>query len=264
MTNLIIWSKDRACQLHLLLESLEKYSGNTFSKVFIIYTHSSKAYSDAYISLRKRFTKPIFIEESSFYNDTMRVLNENATNIAFSTDDNVCFDSFNLSYLSLKNEVFSLRLGLNTLIQNHIAGTMQIPLNRYVSDGDLISWNHLDFDPMVNYGYPCSLDMHIFNREKMLNIVKQFSFKNTNELESNLVRFRFEFSSISAFRSNKIVNIPCNNMSNYTQINLNNKYTTESLNSMYLKNYVISLPLLRKHRVIGCHQDIPYTLVKYG
>jgi hypothetical protein len=72
---LIIFSKNRACQLHLLLESIEKNSNNIFDAIFIIFTYTNKDYFEGYNKLILRFPNVSFIVEDDFYNNTMDRVN---------------------------------------------------------------------------------------------------------------------------------------------------------------------------------------------
>lgn len=264
MTNLIIWSKDRACQLHLLLESIQKFSSRTFSNVFIIYTYSNNEFKKGYDVLKARFPNFEFKFETSFKDDTITFLNRPADNIAFSTDDTVIFKSVTQDGIKLKpNEVFSLRLGLNTLIQDCYKGSVQPPLNRYSANGDEIAWNPLDYHPEHNYGYPGALDLHLFNREKICELVKTFQFNNTNGLETGFCGARHHFSSITSLRESVAVNIPCNNMSSITVSGKFHPYSVEDLNAQYLSGYVISLHNISQNKFVGCHQEVPFRMVRY-
>lgn len=268
-TKLIVWSKDRACQLHLLLESLEtlSLSKNDQLDIEVIYRASNESFNDAYKKVNSIFGKVTFSEEASFQKDTQSALNTDHQNIAFSTDDTVCFKTFSLDGLSLnEGDVFSLRLGLNTLVQDPYKGMVQTPLNRY-SKGILggipiISWNPLDYHPSSNYGYPGGLDLHIFNRKKIQGILGGRPFKNTNELEAILVGARLHFSSITSFKNSVAVNIPCNNMSGITQSGEVYSYSTQYLNDLYLKGFKVNLSRIMSENFVGCHQEVKFNMVK--
>jgi hypothetical protein len=55
-SQLIIFSKNRSCQLHLLLESLEKNSKDLFDSIFVIYTYTEKDYFDGYNKIIESFS----------------------------------------------------------------------------------------------------------------------------------------------------------------------------------------------------------------
>lgn len=265
-TKLVIWSKDRACQLHLLLESMERLCSSKFD-IEVIYKASNESFNDAYQKVNSIFGKVTFTKEGAFHKDTVAALNTDHQNIAFSTDDTVCFRTFSLHGLSLnEGDVFSLRLGLNTIVQDPYRGLVQTPLNRYsrgILDGiPTISWSPLDYHPSSNYGYPGGLDLHVFNRKKIQDILGGRTFKNTNELEAILVGARLHFSSIKSFKESVAVNIPCNNMSGITRSGETFGYSIEYLNSLYLDGFKIDLLKIMEEHFVGCHQEVKFSMVR--
>lgn len=268
-TKLLIWSKDRACQLHLLLESLEVLSGESFD-IEVIYKASSSLFEDAYSKVAYRFKTVSFVKETDFYENTVASLKCNHRNFAFSTDDTVCIRPFSLKGLSLnEGEVFSLRLGLNTIVQDMYRGAVQPPLNRYkngiFNNIPTVEWNPLDYHPNNNYGYPTGLDLHVFNREKMCALLcPKNVFKTTNQLETYLFRHRHHFSSIKSFKESVAVNIPFNNMSGITTSGVYYGRSVEELNKMYLAGLKIDLSSIMSNKFVGCHQEVDFSMVQYG
>ena len=68
---LIIFSKNRASQLHLLLESLEKNSNLLFDSIKVIYIHTNEEYGKGYQKLINVFNSVNFILENNFSVDTL-------------------------------------------------------------------------------------------------------------------------------------------------------------------------------------------------
>lgn len=277
---LIIWSKDRACQLNLLLRSMKRAEFNP--AVCIIFKASSIKYQDAYNKLKSRYKSDHYFFTQEFEDNLERSFenisnhyifltksNSNLNgNIGFSTDDTVLYRKMpitNEQFPLLKyNECFSLRLGLNTLLQDYSVGSIQPPLNRYINGGETISWNPQEYHPQHNYGYPYSLDMHFFNSENIQDCLEEFSFKNTNELEGGLSHRRQRITDITSFKKSIAVNIPVNNMSKMTVSGKEHAYSFEELNNAYLNNYEIDLDAIWGYsdRVVGCHQEFPLKLRK--
>jgi hypothetical protein len=54
-SQLIIFSKNRSSQLHLLLESLEKNSKDLFDVIFVLYTYTEKYYFNGYNKIIEKF-----------------------------------------------------------------------------------------------------------------------------------------------------------------------------------------------------------------
>lgn len=267
MIDLIIWSKDRAAQLHLLLDSIQQNMTGIFNP-YIIYNYSNDEYMKGYDLLFDGRHCPSYIfdgltiiKEENFRKDTMLIVgNKTSDNdfIAFSTDDTVLTRpaEFRRGYMD-NVSVFSLRLGFNTTEQDIHAGTTQPPLNVYKDEGTTISWNFGDYHPHNNYGYPFGLDMHVYHREELYNLMKYMNFKNTNELETGLFHKKLCISPrIRSFKQSVAVNIPVNSITQVTRAGEIHSSTTEYLNSEYLKGRRLSLDSLSKEKIVGCHQEI--------
>ena len=134
MITAIILSKDRASQLHLLLESLQKNSGNLFD-IRVIYEATNQLFEDGYKKTKEEF----FYKDRYGLNFPIRWFpkkHDNLSldiieNLSFSRDLTCVFNDENIMFnrppsykkimeLFRNNDIssLSLRLGNNTVIQN--------------------------------------------------------------------------------------------------------------------------------------------------
>jgi hypothetical protein len=278
MIKLIIWSKDRACQLYLLLESIEQYTRYMFDTT-VIYNGSDEQYLEGYYKVMKsiegwNLDQDIYFveEQNSIRYHTMNVIHfyENE-HICFSTDDMVIYRqppyrSYKDIYQFLpryESEVFSFRLGLNTTMQDHYRGLYQPPLNKYIEHkvGPVISWNTMHHKCTDNYGYPLALDMHVFKKGMIDRIVGDEQWENSNQLESSLFNHRNLISYISSFKDSVAVNIPANNISGVTRSGKDFPYTHRELNDRFLAGQKIDLFAIGQEKIIGCHQEIEFKFI---
>lgn len=267
MINLIIWSKDRACQLDLLLRSIE-LNANVFD-VKVIYKASDLKYKEAYTKLFKEHTNVLSIPEKDFMGDTVNAVVPTSKLVsehtAFSTDDMVfhskCPNVFPLP--SQENEVFSFRLGYNTLIQNCHTGETQTPLcYAETEDENILHWCPKDYPSLSNYAYPLALDTHVFKTSYLQKLLSQIGpFKNSNELESKMQSCVYDIDFMSSFTKSVAVNIPCNNMSTVTRAGESFSYSLEWLNDEFLSGKRISLEDIMSNIFLGCHQEVELKLV---
>lgn len=95
--NLIIFSKDRACQLHLLLESIDVYSNGLFDRVSVIYKASSEDFALGYDKIKKQFNTVVFTKEVDFYNDTLNSIDNRYEFTTFMVDDDVFYNKIKTS-----------------------------------------------------------------------------------------------------------------------------------------------------------------------
>lgn len=270
MIDLIIFSKDRAAQLDLLLRSIKRFYPNIFN-IGILYHTSNQKFEDGYTKLWKKQHLPITaekeIKELSFkdnvrrlYLSMHRAVHYNLW-LMFSTDDQVFFKNIELKeeYLPQKvDEVFSFRLGLNTIEQDIHKGTKQPPLNFYIRNGELLSWNPHHYFPLHNYGYPLAIDNHVFTIGFFHDVIQKLNYDSSNSLESQLQNHRFKINVLKSFYHSVSVNIPVNNLSGCTIAGQVHNYSPEYLNSLYLDNKEINLDKIVNTKIDGCHQEIEY------
>lgn len=255
---LIVWSKDRAVQLRLLLESIERYMPDYF-ETHIVYTTSTPEFQRGYDIVAERFPAN-YIFETKLALDTRRLINEfTGSVIAFSTDDTVIFKAppkVDLDTLIPSGCVgFSFRYGLNTTLQDHFRNLYQNPLINYQDEGDTIKWWWNMYHPLYNYGYPFGLDMHAYNADLIADLIKYDEFKSTNQLETLLFNKRhLAPQMIRSFKESVAINVPDNCMSGVTQSTGGN---IEEMNKRFLAGEVISLDDFPKE-FNACHMPVEY------
>lgn len=256
MVNFLIFSKNRACQLDLLLRNIKRlillHTSNYNISVLYTYDENHK-YS---YEICKTFHKNVsFVKEVNFQEQTKELLNGT---VCLLTDDTSFFREFNLPFHPKENECFSWRLGYNTLIQDHINNTYQpllIPDEYY---NNLISWNPNNYPNWCNWGYPFSFDGHVYSSKTLINILKDKNFKSTNDIEGILNSNRNLITKITANTHSSCVNIPCNNLSGLTECGKYHNYNMEYLKDMFVAGKRISPISILKKPVLGCHQEFEF------
>jgi hypothetical protein len=279
--NLIIFSKDRAAQLDLLLRSMYENSNDIFDPI-VLYRHTSQIHIKAYQKLFNRMIKARcrknFIQnkckrriEVDFRNDLIEMIEQNESEmVGFLTDDCIFYRKLNLNCENIYNLLYpennvacvSLRLGTNTNVQTYHVGDLLPPL-RYTTNGDLISWNAKDYNPYCNYGYTFSLDGHIFRKKLILDLIKQIDFKNPNQLEASLSQFSHKYqipSYIIAPNKSCVFACPNNRTQNEYQnaCGVQHPYSIDDLAKKYLDNEMITLDCLNPEMINCTHQEIEY------
>jgi hypothetical protein len=267
MIDLIIWSMDRAAQLDALLRSLDRFANGIFNP-WIVYKTSNKDFLNGY----KRFAdlkfsfEPFFayqnIKGTTFESLTKLGLSEGKEDwVAFSTDDTILHKLVDTDILKealpiLPNQVFSLRLGYNTLIQDCHKRTVQPPLNQHINHGKWLSWNIDKYHPHENYGYPFGLDLHVFRRELIVPILEEIEFSSTNDIESQLTtNYRSKIDELRSFENSCAVNIPINTVTGITRAGERHPVLKEELNRKWLEGWKIDLEDIMKTEFFGCHQE---------
>lgn len=269
---LIIFSKNRACQLHLLLESIEKNSKDLFDKIFVIYTYTDKDYFDGYSKLIERFPNIDFIVEVDFFGDTMRIINMGSFEYTtFMVDDNVFYRELPINKEKIFNlfndqntpiSCFSLRLGLNCNYSH--PANLSYTIGNYETVGDFIKINISE--QKVDFAYPLSVDGHIFKTNFIKSCLSSVGlFTNPNTLESKLQYLLNRIDKNMCFlKESVLVGIP-NNIVNNTHNNrrgLKFYYSEKELNNKYNNSETINLESLDFSNINGPHKEIEYKLKK--
>ena len=268
MINAIIFSKDRAAQLRLLLYSIKKNSPETF-RLNVIYTYSSPFFKKGYEKLMEEFSEICnFVDQTdNFKQDVLNLLDSEDKYSCFFTDDDIIYKTFDSEHIikSLEDDsdvfCFSLRLGTNV----NFCYTMNTEniLKNYEDLNSLIKWDwtvhYLDF------GYPLSVDGHIFRTKDIFKLTRKVAFTNPNSFEGNLQMFdNFPKEKMVAFKESVLVNTP-NNLVNSTHPNrhsIEHGKTTLELNMEYLKGDLIDLESMDFSKITGCHQEIEFQYKK--
>lgn len=261
MINLVVWSKDRASQLDLLLRSIQK-NANLF-RTSVLFTYSPE-HETSYKKLIEEYSEINFVKESDFRTDTISLVESSGDHVCFSTDDMVFYRKcpynfeFMKNFLPSSNSVFSFRLGLNTVKQDIHNNTYQPALNKFMYLNDnVIGWQTRNYHPLLNYGYPIALDTHIFPISSFLPIMKKCKWNNSNTLEGSLQQYAYLYEYMYSFTNSISVNVPVNNMSNFTCAGQEYNYSVDYLRDMYMSGKKISLDFSNE-QIIGCHQEVRF------
>ena len=265
--NLIIFSKDRACQLHLLLESINVYSNGLFDRVTVIYKASSEDFALGYDKIKKQFNTVVFTKEVDFYNDTLNSIDNRYEFTTFMVDDDVFYDEIKISkekiFKSLNKlkgivSCFSLRLGLNCNYSH--PANLKYQINRYDKVDDFIIVNV--WEQRGDFAYPLALDGHIFDTNLVTNLFKNIGkFNNPNMIESQLQYMKGKIQKgMLFFDKSVLVGIPVN-IVNDTHKNRNGlefSFSETELNDRYLDREKIDLSALDFSNINGPHKEIEY------
>jgi hypothetical protein len=259
----IIFSKNRACQLHLLLESIEQYAPKLFSDIEVLYHSTSAEFKQGYKIVSENFTEVYFNEQYSFKRDTM-LLMPNAKLVCFFVDDNFLYKQVDLTqeeiYKLYENPKFgflSLRMGLNIEYQDlYSQQKLAVPklYNRH-NDDKLVFWQWKTCYPYHNYGYAFSVDGHIYRTNDILPGCNR-EFNNPNEFEGGYKTDHIPPVAAS-LRESVLVNNPLNLVgSSNNRAGEHFPHSLEELNQRYLDGQTISLDKLCQNKIVACHQEM--------
>jgi len=211
LINGLILSKNRASQLRLLLESIKINAEGFFNEIKIIYTSSDDDYAKGYEKLisEKILDNIVWEKETNFVQNFLDAFEFCETEYICGIVDDCVFykkiplDSEQVCRVMADPAIlcFSLRLGLNTYIQNYAEQTYDplwvsspFPSPKFREDTKTaldydesmacVKWNWIIRKFTSNFGYPISLDGHVYRAEAMSALSNHF--KNGDQGISNL------------------------------------------------------------------------------
>lgn len=271
MIQTIIFSKSRACQLDLLLRSLSRAPG-VFNRVSVIYKCTHQDYNRAYQLCQRQhpgvdFIPELGVKKQDFQNLVFeRLAVGESEYVSFLCDDDIVTRPFIDSphperILKDTKEILcvSMRLGQNTTSCYPLYRAQDTPKWLLaLNDTRVWDWTHADGD----WGYPGSLDGHIFNRNLLRAILSDAKFTNPNELEDQLSqacsKLKRTFPLMACYGTSVVTGVPVN-LVNTTHGNRHSEThptKVEELNVNYLKGKRLNLGEIRRGEIQAAHTEL--------
>ena len=262
MIQSLIFSKDRACQLDLLLRSIDKNFMHVTGKVHVLWKATTPAFEAGYHRVIERFPNVIMWTESDFKENTKNLLNL-MEYVCFFVDDNFVYQPPNILGRQVECVMerveeaggFSFRLGLNTIVQDPYTNAIVSPLPVFHNIENLVmAWDWTSI-PRNNFGYPFSVDGHVYKASLIAKNIEDVC-PNPNALEG-----RFPIDKIPrgmfSLQQSSVINNPLNLVgSSNNNAGMYHPRSLEELNAKYLEGQQINLDKLCLNEIVGCHQEM--------
>ena len=260
----MIFSRNRAAQLDLLLESLALNAGGLFSMLRVLWLADEPPYEQAYAVCASSHPEAGFVRQAGFSDDLSRLL-QGEQPVSFFTDDSVLFRPLagrrRLPAEWLDDDdvlCFSLRLGLNCRDCYPLAREQRLPEFR-APDDETLTWEWRGAD--ADFGYPASLDGHFFRSSTVRDLVAGGRFSNPNTLEEMLAgRILAEHRPlIASYRESHLVGIPANRVNETHPNRYGESWPLDErlVNDRYLRGDRLDLSAVSADAVTGAHVEIP-------
>lgn len=219
LPEVIVFSKDRAPQLEMLLDSYARHVED-IPTATVLYRATSDAHRAAYEAVfsHPAYSFVIAIEERSFKEDLLRILRSSRRRaVMFLVDDIVFIRSVSRFLLSSFHPAFSivsLRLGRcirRDFTANNACCDLPRGWRNLARKGQrLMSWKWRHGD--LSWGLPTSLDATLLPRAEILPLVEAGSFRAPNSLERDLGYYRGLFRTRHGICAEepRVVNLPLN------------------------------------------------------
>jgi len=259
--NAIVFSKDRAGQLDLFIRSFEQHvkCGNMNLKV--LYTYSNQEFMEGYDKVKAKFPGIHFKREFDFKPDLLSLVEDSEKHIVFFVDDNIFLHDFStedkeFKHFSGRGDILCLSLRCHPNLTYCYPASVEMT-NPNMNGDNVWNWINATGD----YGYPMSLDGHVFRTSQIKQMLLAFNYKNPNSLEFVLSMNPMNLPKMSCYDKAIIVNNPCNKV----QTNNPNKHgdiDAKVINDMFLDDYYIDLSPYTGNVYESCHKELPVSFVK--
>lgn len=247
--NIIIFSRNRAMQLDLLLRSLKKsFKEIKTAKVSVVYDFSDIEYFDAYEILKEDHPEVHFVTDTdggTFKTTLLNLIDTKKQLTMFLCDDNIFVNQWSINDIPIQevnfsNEIIACSLRLWDGIDTCYATRQLSPRPKYINDYTFY-WNGANGD----WGYPMSVDGNVYKTEFILGQIQFVNFSNPNTLEAGLASLSNTYAHkpmISFFKDKpKVINVPANVVQTIYANRHFNSMTTMDLNQYFLNDKRISL-----------------------
>jgi len=250
MFNFIIYSKDRAAQLELLLRSMKQYflewGGFEYN---ILYKCSDDNFKKGYEKLKGIHNECNFkyIEETNFREQTLSFIYERYPYICFFVDDLYFKSSFSIlgrSFYKYKHDdtILCLSLRMSPYITRcQIKGIESPP--PVLNDDLRWEWREAKGD----WSYPMVIDGNIFHTVEIVPLLRSLDYENPSTLEDSLSLNPIDKPYMICCEESVVTNNPINKVQ---VVNDNNcgDISPEELNDNFLKGKIISFKnLIRRN-----------------
>lgn len=265
----IILSKDRPAQLHLCLDAINKNGNGVFDTVSVLFFGSNHDFLAGYGLVSSVYTNVEWLFQEHYKEDILHLLSNNYSQLTtFFTDDDILYRPIpenKLYFFNLFNEMdnvacFSLRLGLNTVVQDPYTGMPTTPPSTGFAESDgKVFWPWKEVPPWMNFGYPLAVDGHILRTDDWINIHSDLSFNNPNQQE---VAIQIKLPTLppimGCFKQSVVVNTPLNRVQETCTNRAGETFgcSAEEMNKRYLNGEKLDLDSIDFSNIVGCHQEL--------
>lgn len=265
--NIIIFSKDRPCQLELFLRSVKKYFKEFSQYNFkVLYTYSDSNFEEGYKKLFKIHNDDniSYIKEGNKFKDSLlKIIDKEKDYSIFFVDDIIFKNKFTLNskqfkLFTLDDNILTLSLRLHNNLTYCYPARIHMNPPKFESNMSF-RWRGQPGD----YGYPMSLDGHFFRTKDILTFLKSLPYNNPNSLESYLSMYPLNRPKMICFEESIIMNLPINKVQNFNQ-NVHGNISAKFLNDKFLENYIIDLEPFDGFKNMSCHQEVEIKFIKDG
>lgn len=224
MVDALIFSKDRAAQLDLLLRSIELHAKERYERIMVLWTVSDGCYRDGYeMLMRQSSGLPLtfYAQGPGFEIDVRKWLDNAGVIVSFLCDDDVFY--------------------------------------RTAPEPRLIPWSFRGGD----FDYPFSLDGNVYVRDEIIHLLRGLRFSDPTQLEAqgHDHRRRLTFTEVNHANRGCLVGVPANRVSASSRVPFGTSHQFD-LNERYLQGERLLMPQVADDLDLAAHAQLPLLMVK--
>lgn len=260
--NIVVFSRDRAMQLDLFLRSFARFAAQAGEQsVRVLYTWSNEEYRRGYDRLIAGTPPNVgWIRETRFKADLLAAVDPRRPFTVFFADDNVFTRPFTFAgettdLLDRCADVLCTSLRLHKHLTYCYTRQLALTPPEFGPD-NTYAWRGQNGD----YGYPMSVDGHVFRTADILPRLAGLDFFNPNTLEAALARAPLDRPKMACREDAALVNLPVNRVQTSID-NLHGGIGADWLNARFLEGKRLDLEPLVDGRYPACHVELPLALV---
>lgn len=255
MIDAMVFSRNRPMQLHTLLSSMKKLSN--LSDITVLHRYDEK-YKLGLQKVQDLHTSVKFVEETDFEMQVKSYLKFGQKLCVFFVDDMLFKMPVNVmepcQILTNNPSIltFSMRLGTHLTYCYPNRSQQRVP-NGNINSGFFVwGWKGADHD----WGYPFSVDGHIFRRSDLEGWTSHLKFSSPNQFESQMQSIRSTYAlpdMCFSMINSTVFNMPLNKV----QTEINNRSEEVSVDELY-ESWMKGLTL-DYEKVVGFLNDGAHT-----
>lgn len=264
--NLIIFSKNRACQLELLLRSISHFWNDEHICPNIIYKFDNEVFASGYNQLIAEFPTLNWFSEKDINIDfkelLLDIIDDKIPFTLFLTDDSVFINYLNLNCsqefknFKQKEYVNCLSLSLHPLINYSYLQNYFFVLPKPNEYGLFGSGNYKG-----EWEFPLTITEQIFRTDDILPKLQDFNYNNPTILEEQYIASPIIKDYMICFNESKIINIPSNKVQTVNHKRYANSTKVEDLNTLFLKEKRIDLTPFENIQYTSTHLEKEFIFV---
>ncbi len=265
MLNILVFSKDRACQLDLTLTTYKKYFKEwKQQKLSIIYKYSSPFYQAGYDLVKKLHPEFTWVVESNFQRDTINAFNMGGRPYtSLLVDDDVFVDNFSLADPEIQlffNNKNILCVSPRLAPYVNYCYTQNQPQPQPIFNADRTwNWNGAIHD----WGYPMSIaSFHIFRTEDISRQINTINYVSPSYLEGVCLAPNPPLNRplMICYEQAKCICSTNNRVQNANNNRTENNAPLDVLNTLFISGKRLNPDKNHQYKLNMCHGPLSYEM----